>query len=426
MMKARWSGSWVAASGLALLAASGLALLATACSDAPSPPGADAGDPAPRILAFTADPALVARGEPSLLSWTVEDADAIEIAGADGTLVSTFEASGSVGTPALFEDSWWTLIARRGTSVTTSSVPISIDWQPIVVEDVSVDPRSGYIGDGTRLSWNVSNAVHVRVSIGDRVLLDRPMERPADSLPLIIESEEMTLTIELSNPRFSDRREVVVRGVQRPSFTRFSVTHRAWFSRATTATVSWAVEHSRSTELWVDGVALTDFPGTLTGATTIELPAFAASLMLVANSGRDFTVLDVLDVGPPLFESEPNHDLERSNELRGTGAARGEISQADDTDFYSYFPRRGGRFRFTTTSWDGTGCTVDTRLVIADFSGIAQQVVSDGGAPTPGGGVCAAVEVDVGAPLEPAPPIVIVVSGENGRRGAYALIVDDL
>ncbi|MCK6550352.1 hypothetical protein L6R52_31235 [Myxococcota bacterium] len=407
-------------------------LLAACSADVPAArPDAgdarDAGDAAPTIRAFTADPAIVPRGSTSRLAWSVDGADRIEITGPSGTFVSTFTPQSSVETPPLFEATTWTLHARRGSAVSTASAAIAIAWQPITIDDVSLEPRVGFIGDTARILWQATNAVRVRVLVGERVLVDRAVELPVDSEPIVIEAEETTLTFELSNPAFVERRELSLRGIPRPTLERFVVHPRALFARARTATISWAVRDTRSTELWLDGVALVGFPGTLTGTATMTFTDLGAhELWLVANSGRDFTVLTSRRLESPGFEREPNHDLERSNDLSGAGAAIGQIREVDDTDFYSYQAPAGGRFRVTTTGLDGRGCTTDTRVHVTDFGGVLLVEGGDGGAPIDDGGACASVEVALGDPRGSAPPFVIVVSGERGDTGDYAVIVEDL
>src|SRR5205823_7014025 len=89
----------------------------------------------PMIVSFTASSMSVAPFESVDLTWSVSNAEVVDIAAPDGTLVSTFADQGTVRTSPMSESTTYTLTARTGAKSVMATLTVTVTW-PLPVIDM--------------------------------------------------------------------------------------------------------------------------------------------------------------------------------------------------------------------------------------------------------------------------------------------------
>lgn len=155
---------------IAGLAAFGLALGACGdtdtATDLPSPSD-------PSIARFTAEPASLAAGGTTTLSWVVADADDVQILRATEEVHTSGEATGSF-TPAAIDDTTeFTLVATRGARTVRQSLTVTVSG-PIDPEVVrfSATPNPVEFQATTTIEWEVTGADAVEITVGQTTVVD--------------------------------------------------------------------------------------------------------------------------------------------------------------------------------------------------------------------------------------------------------------
>ena len=116
---------------------------------------------APVIDSFTANPAEVAAGETTSLTWSAE-ADAVDITGGGGSIVSDAAPMGTIVAMPLTTTTY-TLVARRGadTAMAVLTVPVRV---PPTVASLTAAPNPIGAGATTTIAWTVEDADTVIVT----------------------------------------------------------------------------------------------------------------------------------------------------------------------------------------------------------------------------------------------------------------------
>ncbi len=122
--------------------------------------------PAPTIESFAAEPAAIAEGEETTLSWRTADATVIAIRASDGSPVQVGDASPDAGSVTIRPDAdaTYTLIARSAGGEVTATTSVTVAPKPRVTR-LSASP-AGVVELGTEvtLSWAVADASRVVIT----------------------------------------------------------------------------------------------------------------------------------------------------------------------------------------------------------------------------------------------------------------------
>lgn len=120
---------------------------------------------APRIVSFTANPSTITAGQSSTLSWSVENADSVEISGVGNVAVSGSQAV----SPAA--NTTYTLTARNRFGQVQATAPVTVNpvqppqQEPPAITACTASPAtSPRPGDPVRLSWTATNATAISAS----------------------------------------------------------------------------------------------------------------------------------------------------------------------------------------------------------------------------------------------------------------------
>ena len=115
---------------------------------------------------FSATPTEVAAGEPTTLTWAVQNATSIRIDAGGEALVSGAEATGTFETPALTEPTTFTLVASDGAVTARASVEVAVTAPATpVITELSADPNPVDFDDRSTIRWVTQGASAVDLTI---------------------------------------------------------------------------------------------------------------------------------------------------------------------------------------------------------------------------------------------------------------------
>ncbi len=403
-------------------------------ADGGSPDATITGDP--MIVSFTASHDPIAPYQSTALTWKVTNGLIVDISTPQGTLVSSFADEGTVITSPIVEATTYTLTVTGNGKTITQALTVHVDWPEPTIDFFNASPPTGFIGQFITLQWMAENGSRARMlrdgmEIGSSVVI-APAQAQGFS-NVMIDAAMETFTLEISNPDHTVTQDVVVMSSAPPTIERFVITPRVAFQGTVEATISWSAIGVDATQLNVNTGLPIAWPGTLTGTISVQLnaPAFLQlfGFGMLGSAEADRQVLT------PLFEQEPNDDFASTNDLSNSYGAVGSLASAGDVDIYHlYFvnafmsPQQSVNLSVTTSSQDGTGCSVDTLLILRgpDFAELGRK--SGGGSATGRGGECAVIDphVDAFARRLNRGEVFIEVRGENGESGGYGLSTDEL
>ncbi|MCK6550216.1 hypothetical protein L6R52_30555 [Myxococcota bacterium] len=374
---------------------------------------------APRITRFDASAASVAPYGSVELAWSVEGACIIDVESPAETLASTFLPSGTVASRRIVERTTFTLTARGRGATSTSSVTVDAAWGAPLIHDLSLASSQVALGDFVTLQWSTENERDLRVLENEREIYRYTRDAPPSLVLSGIGRQILTATttyrLEISNPAGEDTRELVIRAGQRAFIEHFSVTPIVFVGQTIDATLTWRVSPPTATRLYVDGALREDFPGTAEGSWSMRVDGPRAFVLETEGSAATAWI------AMPELEREPN-EFVQSAHFASVPAIVGELSSSADVDVFEISELRPGSKWISTTRLGGDGCETNTRLVVSTFGDRILGEASDGGAPAPNGGSCAALEVKLGDG-DPG-TIFVEVHAEGGDRGPYLLLVE--
>ncbi len=149
-----------------------LLAFAAACGSTKDPTPAEIRDV--KILSFRADPAEIAAGASSTLSWRTSDAERVRVLDGSGDALTLANPERSVGsvevTPT--ETTIYTLEAIRGDEVVSAEITVSILDLPLPAITFAADAEAIDWGSSARLSWSVPGASKVVLSADSAIILE--------------------------------------------------------------------------------------------------------------------------------------------------------------------------------------------------------------------------------------------------------------
>jgi len=145
---------------------------------------------------FSANPSAIKLGESSELTWSVSNAETVEIEPGIGEVASSGSLSVSPS-----ETTNYTLRAEGKGGTATSGVTVTVYQPPTVI--FSADPQTILYGESTTLSWSSANV--------DRVVIDQSIGEVESEGSLAVKPERTTTyTITATGPGGSARAQVLV------------------------------------------------------------------------------------------------------------------------------------------------------------------------------------------------------------------------
>lgn len=268
------------------------------------------------ILAFTADPAQLMRGESSVLSWQVQGAERLRVVDDGGDVLfdaSPAPATGSVETDALSYDQRFTLEIQENTlsGWIRAAVEVDVLAPTPTFDSAEAVPSQILAGQATQLRWATSDAfsVDVRTSTGGEVLIGGEVSgtalvRPTGSTTYVLTARGLE----------ADATAMVTVSVGRvaPSIERF-VAAPSRIERGEQATLSWAV--TNATQIRIRGVATSTvtYDGTaLSGSRAVRPTADEQYVLTATGLGGTSTATVTVAVTAPsavrveAFAVDPN------------------------------------------------------------------------------------------------------------------------
>jgi hypothetical protein len=395
-----------------------IALAAGACGTSPMKPNPRAGpspcDGTPAITAFIAEPEYIPRASATELSWRAENAGVVEIAGPDGTLVSTYDLSGAVRTSTLYDDTGFTITADcHGRSV-TSSVAVSIDWAPPSIGLFSTSETVSGDTSTIKLSWTVADTREVELRRDGALIHSRRITTNStgtynDVVPLRAKTVH---TLTALNPRGSATRSATITHEAVPAIAELTLEPQA-IDGAADLTLSWSTINAAGTALSLNAVMQPMFPGTTAGTfaipgvstpITVELTAFALPSMAKVSA--------TLHAAPIGTESEPNDSATTAQTI--DAGVRAAIDRDGDVDVFRLPPPEPGTLHVWVGD-DAATCSLHFSLRLDGPLQGAPLLDSD---PSH----CFGFSIDVPVPAGDVPPLLFVSAGA-GETGAYKLYV---
>jgi hypothetical protein len=387
------------------------------------------GDSSSTIVRFEASSMEVDPYNTVELIWEVRGTRVLDISTTDGTLVSTFEPSGTVTSSPLRKTTKFVLTARFGSSQVTRELEVHVRWAMPTITQFIASPNPSFLNSFTNLQWGTRNAEEVRVFRGDALVATmRAQNDVFQSLNVLITEESTVFRLVASNPELSASVELTVTAEIPPEVQRFVAFPRTVVGSTATATVAWRARGITSTTLMLNGSQVQSFPGTLTGTVTIEVRNDYNELLLNGFKDGNLVTQAFRQIARPTTEQEPNDTRDFAKDLTFPGGVTAELSSASDVDFHLIFVSFNFDLRLMTVDPLGGGCATDTLIILHGSDGRELGSSSGGGGPAPGGGECAVIDPAIHPFASDLLETVyyIEVKGENGAFGPYALLTDEL
>ena len=113
---------------------------------------------APRVITFAAGPSTIYPGDPTTISWLVDNADKVSI-----SEIGTVGLSGSQRVTAISQDKTYTITATNQYGSTTASLLVAVR-QPTLSNCQASPSTIAKPGDPTQLMWSVNYADRIEIS----------------------------------------------------------------------------------------------------------------------------------------------------------------------------------------------------------------------------------------------------------------------
>lgn len=337
----------------------------------------DAGAPSVAIELFQANPATVAPGAPTLLTWSVLNADSVAITGGG----ANFTALPLLGTQQVLvgETTLFTLTASGGGAEVSQQIAVTVDGSlegvAPVIGSFEADPDSVDPGGATTLSWSVTGATALKITGGEA---DIALEDEATGEREVTPAADTTFTLEATGPG-GVATEAVTVTVRNPTITAFTANPEAaregapirleWTTtNADVITIEPDPDVGRSLE---PQDAVDVFPGS--GATTYTLTAANSAGGTAATGTVEvsvhnppaivaFTITpDVAPVGEPVFLAWQTTGVEA---IEIQGLPEGTVVEPDrvqELDGYPVIAVESATFRLLAS---GPGGTTDAEVTL--------------------------------------------------------------
>ncbi len=368
------------------------------------------------INSFGANPTAINLGQSTTLSWDVSNAPGgIEISLGATVLHTASAATGTfVATPASAGVISYGLKALNAAGDATASVNVTVTAVGASIVSFTASPTTVAAGGSSTLSWNVTGATRVRVLNGAVVVFDDINVTSNTGSINVTPATTTTYTLEASNANGTATAQVTVSIALAPVIDSFLV-EPASFTGSTTATVTWETTDATSTQLWVNGVAVSGFPGTPDGSYSWVVSQTSA-VRLSATNGPLSVQSTVATIAAVISGVGTNTSSATAMALPGDGTGvSGEVLVADEEDWYAVtVPAGYGIHAYTD-------CVVDSQIYVFD-SAMNQLAFDDDGGPDFCSDVAPAT--DVGVRDLPAGTYFIMVRGYTSDTGAYTLFVN--
>ncbi len=258
-----------------------------------------------RIVAFTADPAIVEPGGPVQLSWTTEGATHVAISElGGGVVVADAELSGTFTVMPPASTTFLLSAQRSDEKPETAQVMVLVGTMPAI--DTFTASPAQITTDPSTLSWSVRNADHVSLRGSDGVLMldDLPLTGSQVVSPTQTTQYMLLASNAISNAVANATVEVLPPGS--PRILTFAITPTT-LATAGEVTVDWETADADTVDLTADGTSVTTFPRTPSGSTMIAVGQ-TTRFELVAENGEGMTQDSIMvtvgspDTMPPVIE----------------------------------------------------------------------------------------------------------------------------
>lgn len=410
-------------------------LLGLACGEAePSAPdgsvgGADATadaavdggtTPRPTIVSFTASALRVRAGESVQLEYAVTDATSVRLTrdsgGASSVLYTGAPSATPVDSGALAEVATFRLEAVGAGGRAEQQLMVAVEMAPsITIRSFTATPNPAERASTVVVRWAVEGAARVRVREGVLTLVDTSTRVASGELALRVIEGPRKLTLEATRDDLVRTAELELRTRDPARVVAFTARPAVFAAPAAAVRLRWDTRGEAVT-LTADGdpVGLVD-ASALTSSVVLDVSQPTVFALHVGGLGRRAVTRRVVSPGATT-EQEPDDD--RATAQRLSGGVLGELSGADDVDYYRVQVPAGGQV-YAEVSELGDRCTRRVGLRLLDAVGVERAEQDSGDRDT-----CARLDPfdDAGARDLPAGDYYLVVDGATART-AYGLAV---
>ena len=235
-----------------------------------------------RIARFTAVPDRIKAGDPSTLTWTVDNATDVEISSGVGK-VDPRSGTTSVRPTTT---TTYTLTARNATTSISESVTVVVDRPEARILKFTATPVTIRAGEASTLAWETENADTV-------TLAGASVARSGTSSVSPTQTTTYTLTARNSFGDVSSTVTVTVAPAQAPRIIRFAATPPEILPSEQTALV-WQVENA--TDVSISGIGKVD----LSGTSTVNPTDTITYTLTARNAQGEVTATAVVSVLKPV------------------------------------------------------------------------------------------------------------------------------
>jgi PKD repeat protein len=224
--------------------------------------------PAPAIPSFTANPAVIDRGGATTLSWSVQNAETVSIAGIGVVSGNSVTVSPSATTT-------YTLTASNAAGTVSANVQVAVNVPLPVVQSFAVSPATITSGQTAALTWSVTGADRVAIAPGfGEVTGDTLAVSPAQTTTYELTASNdggsvtraVTLTVETPEPA--------------PEISAFTASP-ATITLGSSSTLAWTVSGAASISIAAN---TGPSPGVVTGDSITVSPTENTTYTLTATN----------------------------------------------------------------------------------------------------------------------------------------------
>ncbi len=399
-----------------------------------------------RIATFAADPATIAKGTSTTLSWVISGGSPSEVVITDSEGADIYRGTDATGTSEKLspdKDETYKISATPadGTSAAiTAMTTVTVTSNPPTIQKFEARNQMNMpitdlaVGTNAQIFWEVDfgdvdpEKAEIQISEDGKVI--RPWNKRGaarGSIQRPVNNATQVYLLEARNgTEDADKTSTMItlNGQAVPIIDNFTVTPAEYTQGSTLATATWSVSETTRTFLSIDGQAVPGFPGGNSGTMQFMVTGRARVSLIARNSVADTTEVRIVELG--YNEPEPNDTAGQAIPIAGDGnGVRGTIS-AGDVDVYAVMVPEGSSIFAQAGINPATGaCNFDTDIELWDATGTSLGNASSVSVPAPN--PCAELfpAMDGFAANLPAGVYYIAVRGGNGgmATGQYQLIV---
>lgn len=268
-----------------------------------------------QIVFFNANPAAIAPGQSSTLSWQVQNATSVILSG-----VGTVQPVGSVAVSPTVTTTY-TLTATNASGSTSANAVVVVNTPAVQLLNCYATPTNISQGESSTLNWNSSNATSVTItpSVGTVPLSGNIAVTPTSSTTYTITATGANSTTTSCSVAVTVSAGVVPRIIQ------FSATPPS-ISSGQSTTLQWIVENANTVN--ISGIGSVP----LTGSQSIS-PASTTSYTLTATNNQGSvtatTTVNVTVIAAPSitgFTASPNPSPSPGTQVTLTCSATNAVS----------------------------------------------------------------------------------------------------